>query len=98
MEGYPASDERPLAKCLTDVAACDAIVCIAAFRYGFIPIEDNPHQRSISELEYEEASRAEGRIKRLVFLLDELANWSPSNVDKLPPGSEGIAKFRALLR
>jgi hypothetical protein len=34
MEDYVAADERPLDKCLKDVAACDVYVGIFAFRYG----------------------------------------------------------------
>ncbi|MFL6446463.1 MAG: DUF4062 domain-containing protein [Bryobacteraceae bacterium] len=98
MEDYPASDERPLDKCRKDVASCDAILCIVAWRYGFVPPDNNPGKRSISELEYEEASRVAGRIKRLVFLTDESALWNPSMVDKHPPDSERVSRFRATLK
>lgn len=36
MEDYPAFDERPLDKCLDDVASCDIYVGILAWRYGYI--------------------------------------------------------------
>ena len=55
MENYAAADQRPLAKCLEDVAACDLYVGIFAHRYGYIPEHDNPDGRSITELEYRHA-------------------------------------------
>src|SRR5262245_16992236 len=67
MEDYVASDQRPLDKCLADVAGCDIYVGIFAWRYGFIPTNDNPEQKSITELEYRQAVRT-GKQK-LVFLL-----------------------------
>ena len=48
MEDYVASDQRPLAKCLADVAACDLYVGIFAHRYGHIPDQNNPERRSIN--------------------------------------------------
>ena len=52
MEDYTASDERPLDKCVADVAACDIYVGLFAFRYGFIPAQGNPEKLSITELEF----------------------------------------------
>ena len=56
MEDYVATDQRPLAKCLADVAACDVYVGVFAHRYGYVPEEDNPDHRSITELEYRHAA------------------------------------------
>ena len=42
MEDYVATDQRPLDKCLQDVASCDLYVGIFAWRYGYIPAKDNP--------------------------------------------------------
>ncbi len=55
MEDYVATDQRPLAKCLEDVATSDVYIGIFAWRYGFIPPNDNPEQHSITELEYRQA-------------------------------------------
>ena len=52
MEDYVARDQLPLDKCLDDVAACDVYIGIFAWRYGYIPDEDNPAQKSITELEF----------------------------------------------
>lgn len=80
MEDYVASGHHPpLDKCLSDVATCDLYVGIFAWRYGFIPPESNPDQKSISELEYRKA--CEDNIPCLIFLLDPEAPWSPKFMD-----------------
>jgi hypothetical protein len=66
MEEYVAAPERPLKKCLEDVAACDIYIGIFAWRYGYIPEIDNPDRKSITELEYSHAGVK--RKKRLIFL------------------------------
>lgn len=79
MEDYVAADERPLARCLTDVEASDIYVGIFAWRYGYAPPTDNPDQLSITELEYRHA------VKRgktcLLFLLDPKAHWPKVEID-----------------
>lgn len=96
MEDYVASEKRPLAKCLEDVAECDLYVGIFAWRYGFVPVEDgNPESRSITELEYHAAGR-HGKA-RLVFLLREDAPWTPRLMDTHTGEGEGgrrIARLR----
>jgi hypothetical protein len=66
MEDYVAADARPLQKCLADVASCDAYVGLIGFRYGYVPTDDNPEGKSITELEYR-ASEKQGK-PRLVFI------------------------------
>src|SRR5262245_681674 len=79
MEDYVATDQRPLDKCLADVAACDVYVGIFAWRYGYIPDQGNPERKSITELEYRKA----GELGKacLVFLLDENVPWPRSAQD-----------------
>ncbi len=79
MEDYPAGDQRPLDKCLADVAACEIYVGIFAWRYGYIPDKDNPERKSITELEYRKAGQ-EGK-SRLIFLLDPNADWKLAFTD-----------------
>ncbi|MEU6377659.1 DUF4062 domain-containing protein [Streptomyces sp. NPDC046909] len=86
MEDYTASDERPVEKCLADVASCDIYIGIFALRYGHVPEQGplNPDgQRSITELEYRKAGET-GR-PRLVFLLKPGAAWPTDRID----GQEG---------
>ncbi|MEV7285349.1 DUF4062 domain-containing protein [Streptomyces sp. NPDC093252] len=83
MEDYAAFDNRPLEKCLTDVASCDLYIGIFAFRYGFVPEPGplNPEGRSITELEYRTAGAA--GAKRLIFLVKDGATWPTRHIDAL---------------
>jgi hypothetical protein len=58
MEAYTAADERPLDLCLADVAISDIYVGIFAWRYGYVPpaAHGNPESKSITELEYRQAT------------------------------------------
>ena len=94
MEDYVASDQRPLAKCLEDVAACDLYVGIFAHRYGYVPEHDNPDRRSITELEYRHA-QAHG-IPRLLFLLDPATLWAPAWMDAHTGDGDHGGRIRAL--
>jgi WD40 repeat protein len=57
MEGYAASDERPLKVCLQDVESRDIYVGIFAWRYGYIPPKEHGNLAglSITECEYRHA-------------------------------------------
>jgi formylglycine-generating enzyme required for sulfatase activity len=92
MEKYTAFDQRPLVRCLADVAAADVYVLLIAHRYGYRPPENNPQRRSITQLEYEQASR-HGK-PRLVFTVDRKEKWLPDWIDS---GDDAIdlAAFRA---
>jgi serralysin len=79
MEDYVASDQRPVDKCLADVADSDAYLGIFAWRYGFIPSRDNPEKQSITELEYRKAKEL-GR-PCLIFLSQEDAPWPATMMD-----------------
>ncbi|ACK71015.1 putative signal transduction protein with NACHT domain [Gloeothece citriformis PCC 7424] len=51
MEDYVATGTYPpLDKCLKDVRECDWYVGLFALRYGYIPTENNPQNKSITEL------------------------------------------------
>ena len=71
MEEYVARDDRPAGQCLQDVARSDLYVGLFAWRYGFIPRQDNSRNLSITEMDYREAETQ--KIPRLVFLLDDQA-------------------------
>ncbi len=94
MKDYVVSDQRPLERCLADVAASEIYLGIVAWRYGYVPEQNNPDGRSIIELEYREARRR--GIPCLVFLLDEDALWAPGMIDR---GEDGrwITAFRGEL-
>lgn len=95
MEDYVATDQRPLAKCVSDVAACEIYIGLFAWRYGYIPLEEgNPDRKSITELEYRTACQQE--IPRLVFLLDEDVAWSPKKQDTHTGDAEQGLLIKAL--
>jgi len=86
MEDYVATDQRPLDRCLADVAACDLYIGIFAWRYGYIPPKDNPEQKSITELEYRKAG--ETGKSRLIYLLDKKAPWPSTAMDQATGDSD----------
>jgi hypothetical protein len=94
MEDYVARDERPLDKCLRDVGWCDVYIGIFAHRYGFVPADDNPQRKSITELEYRKAIET-GKHK-LIFLLDEQAAWKPGFSDWYTKEGEQGESIRGL--
>ena len=73
MEDYVATDAYPLHKCLDDVASSDIYVGLIGWRYGYIPEQDNPERKSITELEYQQAGKS--GLPRLLFLVDRAATW-----------------------
>jgi hypothetical protein len=81
MEDYAAADARPLDKCLADVAATDLYVGLFAFRYGYVPEEDNPDGLSITELEYQCAVNL--NKPRLVFLVPDKVKWDRDFEDRI---------------
>ena len=92
MEKYTAFDQPPLDRCLADVAATDVYVLLIAHRYGYRPLENNPQRRSITQLEYEQASR-HGK-PRLVFTVDRKQLWLPDWIDGGDEAAD-LAAFRA---
>lgn len=94
MEDYVAADQRPLDRCLADVAASDLYIGIFAHRYGYVPEQDNPDGRSITELEYRCAEKQ--GVPRLVFLLDEKTPWPPGQMDVFTGEGDHGARIRAL--
>jgi hypothetical protein len=96
MEDYVATDAYPLHKCLADVAGSDLYVGLVGWRYGYVPGEDNPEGKSITELEYWQA-QASG-LPRLMFLAAKDAPWPDEHRDSHTGENESgrrIADFRA---
>lgn len=73
MEEYVARDEMVEIACQGDVSGCDAYVGIFAWRYGYVPEDNNPEKKSVTELEYSTA--AQRKIPCLLFLLKDEAEW-----------------------
>ena len=79
MEYYVAEDQRPVDRCLADVAQCDLYIGIFAWRYGWIPKKNNRKKLSITEMEYRQAVKT-GKTC-LIFLLDGKAPWPGDLID-----------------
>jgi hypothetical protein len=79
MEDYIATDNRPVTKCLDDVARTDIYIGLVAHRYGYVPPDDNPEHLSITEMEYRHAVKHQKPC--LVFLHSEDDNWPPKFVE-----------------
>src|SRR5260221_8531664 len=94
MEDYVATDQRPLHKCLADVATSDVYVGLFAWRYGYVPTEDNPEGKSITEREYREA--VERGKPRFIFLLEKTAPWPPPMMDTTTGDGERGQRIKAL--
>src|SRR6185369_7204086 len=94
MEDYPAFDQRPLQKCLDDLASCQLYIGILAKRYGYIPDQDNPQGLSITEREYLQATQS--GLPRLVFQLDPKAPWLEQFDDRLQDDGDHGANIRRI--
>lgn len=108
MEDYTAEGARPLHRCLSDVAVCDAYVGIIAWRYGHVPsadealptgLEQPPDtslgQTSITEFEFRYADSLRKSV--LMFLLDPACEWPSTEIDAvLGLGNAGkdVARLR----
>src|SRR5262249_51442445 len=91
---YVARDQHTRAACEADVAQCDLYIGLFAWRYGYIPEDNNPEGKSITEIEYHKAQH-DGKTC-LVFLLDDTAPWSPSLMDTESNEQDRGQRIRAL--
>lgn len=87
MEDLGARDERPMGECIRLVQESDYFVGIYAYRYGYVPEEN---EASITEVEYQAA--AEAGLKRLIYIVDPDFPWLPSAIEQ----GEGAAKLTDL--
>jgi hypothetical protein len=94
MEHYIACDERPVDRCTSDAADSDVYVGIFAWRYGYIPGEDNPEEHSITCMEYLAAKAAS---KPCLIFLARMDGWPLELTDAFGTGMERINGLRAQL-
>ena len=76
MELFGAQPQEPAAVCEEEVRACDVLIGIYAYRYGFVPAGQ---EKSITQMEYELA-RELGR-PCLCFILQKGFAWNPDFVE-----------------
>jgi hypothetical protein len=96
MERYPAFDERPLDRCLQDVALCDGYVLILAHRYGSRPDCPDGRLLSITEREYEEATLRSRT--RLAFCVDDSYTWPGEKDARGSADAESLDRFRSRVK
>jgi tetratricopeptide (TPR) repeat protein len=89
MEHLPASDAEAISTSLNLVDEADIYVGVFAYRYGYVPKENNPQAVSITEMEYDRAVKR--KIPRLIFLMDKA---HPITIDEVEQG-EGAIKLKA---
>ncbi len=82
MKDYSAAGGNPpLGECMKKIDDCDALVVIVAFRYGWIPSDQNAGEhKSISWLECERALKARKPV--FAFVVDERCRWPAEKMQK----------------
>jgi HEAT repeat protein/energy-coupling factor transporter ATP-binding protein EcfA2 len=79
-EFWGSKDEQSVERRLMSVGASDIYIGIFAWRYGSIPVEDNPDGISFTEMEFRAAIREQKPC--LIFLLSDDAPWPPKFIDR----------------
>ncbi len=97
MEKYVATGHHPpLHTCLNDIRLCDFYIGIFAWRYGYIPKDqDNLERISITELEYREARKC--HKPSLIFMSSDDFPIESEFDDRLSDELNGITRFRSHL-
>ncbi|HEV7645450.1 MAG TPA: DUF4062 domain-containing protein [Pyrinomonadaceae bacterium] len=80
MEHLLAGDAEAITTALKMVDEADVYVGVFAYRYGYIPKENNPKQISVTEMEYDRA--VERGIPRFIFLMHEDHSLKVSDIEK----------------
>ncbi len=75
METFSAQSGQPASECMKMAAEADAVICIVAHRYGYVPPKElgGDGERSITWLEVDAAKRANKPV--FAFLVDSKASW-----------------------
>ena len=92
---------RPSVKeCMGQVARCNILIVLVAFRYGWVPSpeEGGDGELSITRMEVERA-RALG-LEVIPFLAEDDARWNVAHIEGLadPKAQERLDRFKAELR
>jgi tetratricopeptide (TPR) repeat protein len=76
METFSAMAGQPAEECMRLAAEADAVICIVAHRYGYVPPKElgGDGERSITWLEVAAAKNAGKPV--FVFLVEEKASWT----------------------
>jgi len=94
METFSALGGAPASECMRLAAEADAVVCIVAHRYGYVPPVElaGDGERSITWLEVDAAKRAGKPV--FAFLVDPKAPWTEvKEQDRLVSEPENLAEI-----
>lgn len=94
METFSAMPGQPVAECTRMAAEADAVICIVAHRYGYVPPVEvgGDGERSITWLEVDAARRAGKPV--FSFLVDPQAPWTAAKEqDRLVNEPEKVAEI-----
>jgi len=89
IETFSAQSGQPADECMKMAASADAVICIVAHRYGYVPPKElgGDGKRSITWLEADAAKNAGKPV--FAFLVDPMASWTalkePDRLTSEPP-------------
>ena len=94
MEHLPASDAEAISASLSLVDEANIYIGVYALRYGHVPTVNNPHEISLTEMEYDRAVAS--RIPRMIFMLDMNQTLADFTIDDIDTGesSEKLKRFK----
>lgn len=108
METFSARGGAPATECMRMAAEADAVICIVAHRYGYVPPVElgGDGERSITWLEVDAAKRAGKPV--FAFLVDPKAPWTevreegrlvsePEKIDEIVKAVRKLQEFKAYL-
>jgi len=88
MEYLPALDAEAISASLALVDEAAIYVGVFAYRYGYVPKENNPQQISITEMEYNRA--VERKMPRLIFIIDKTHPLADFTIDDIETGENAV--------
>ncbi len=99
-KAWSPSGKPSVAECVEQVARCDILVVLVAFRYGWVPsaAEGGDGQKSITRIEVEEARRR--GLEVIPFLVEDRATWPVGDIEGLenPVAQQRLDEFKNPLR
>lgn len=109
METFSAQSGQPASECMGMAAEADAVICIVAHRYGYVPPKElgGDGERSITWLEVDAAKHAGKPV--FAFLVDPKAPWTelkeqdrltsepPENTAEIVKAVQKLKEFKAYL-
>src|SRR5260221_2815211 len=109
METFSAQSGQPAGECMRMAAEADAVICVVAHRYGYVPPPDlgGDGERSITWLEVDAAKRAGKPV--FAFLVDPKAPWTevkeqdrltsepPEKIPEIVKAVQKLQEFKAYL-